>query len=93
MPSFSTTTLERDCFDLARLIYLQAGRYERQASPGNLGFDCVFPFRLAPFGSVCSRHIGGQSVVGAVGADQVMANAACRGPVAVVACRINPKGG
>jgi hypothetical protein len=57
-------------------------RYERPASPGTLGFDCVFLSRLPPFGSVCSRHIGSQSVVGAVGADQVTANAACREAVA-----------
>lgn len=43
MLSFSTTMPEPDCFDLTRLIYLQAGRYERPASPGTLGFDCVFP--------------------------------------------------
>jgi hypothetical protein len=42
MLSFSTTMPEPDCFDLTRLIYLQPDRYERQASPGNLGFDCVF---------------------------------------------------
>jgi hypothetical protein len=43
---------------------LQPDCYERLGSLGSIGSDCGYSFWRVPFIAICSRHIGGQSVVG-----------------------------
>jgi hypothetical protein len=58
------SSAEGSCWWARQDSNLQPDRYERLGSLGSIDSDCGYSFWRVPFIAICSRHIGGQSVVG-----------------------------